>query len=134
MENAKWMPQPRRASPTARPHTNGTDYMEKFYELEWATHLHTEIEMVCMRRGKCDAYIDGSRYELSEGDCLIIFPNRIHDYRNGRNDLADVLIVSPGAVSEYNGIFSKKLPIFPMRMSSRASMSIRFAEGIAQQL
>lgn len=82
-------------------------------DLEWATHLHTEIEMVCMRRGKCDAYIDGSCYELSEGDCLIIFPNRIHDYRNGRDDLADVLIVSPGAVSEYNGIFSKKLPICP---------------------
>ena len=82
-------------------------------DLEWETHLHTEIEMICMRRGKCDAYIDGSRYELSEGDCLIIFPNRIHDFRNGRNDLADVLIVAPGAVSEYNGILSKKLPVCP---------------------
>lgn len=82
-------------------------------DLEWETHLHTEIEMVCMRRGKCDAYIDGSRYELSEGDCLIIFPNRIHDFRNGRNDLADVFILAPGAVSDYNSIFSKKLPICP---------------------
>lgn len=82
-------------------------------ELEWAAHLHNEIEIVCMRKGTCDAYIDGAKYELSEGDCLIVFPNRIHDFRNGCDDIADVLIVSPAAMTEYSGIFLKKLPVSP---------------------
>lgn len=82
-------------------------------ELEWETHLHNEIEIVCMRQGICDAYIDGAKYELTEGDCLIVFPNRIHDFRNGREDMADVLLVSPAAMTEYSGILSKKLPVSP---------------------
>lgn len=81
--------------------------------LEWEMHLHNDIEIVYMRRGTCDASVDGEKYELSPGDCLVVFPNRIHDYRNGIDDLADVLIVDPGTLAEYSGILSKRMPVNP---------------------
>lgn len=81
--------------------------------LEFDAHLHSQTELVYIRQGSCDAYIDGICYSLKTGDCLIIFPNRIHSYRKGNDDIADVLIVSPEQLDEYNLIFQKKLPTSP---------------------
>lgn len=82
-------------------------------ELEWGAHLHSHIEIVHMLRGYCVAYIDGERYELRKGDCMVIFPNRVHNFKKGIDDYADVIIVSPDILSEYKNIFSRKLPESP---------------------
>lgn len=82
-------------------------------KLEWNPHLHNNIEIVHMLDGFCSAYIDGEKYDLTAGDCLIIFPNRVHSFSKGTGDIADVIIVSPNALPDYKNIFTKKLPICP---------------------
>lgn len=94
--------------------------------LEWDMHFHNDIEIVYMRRGSCDAYIDGEKFQLAEGDGLVVFPNRIHDYRNGNNDMADVLIVDPGSLGEYANILSDKLPVIPYIANVRGNISDMF--------
>ncbi len=81
--------------------------------LEFDAHLHSQVELVYMRQGSCDAYIDGICYNLEKGDCLIVFPNRIHSYKKGDDDIADVFIVSAEQLSEYTTVFQKKLPVTP---------------------
>lgn len=82
-------------------------------ELEWGAHLHEHIEIIHMRQGCTEAYIDGERYELTKGDCMIVFPNRIHHFANGSNDLADVIIVASEFLNEFKGIFSNRIPVSP---------------------
>lgn len=82
-------------------------------ELEWGAHLHSDIEIVHMIEGFCESYIDGEKYELKAGDCMIVFPNRVHNFKKGVGDIADVIIVSPEALPEYKNIFAKKLPVCP---------------------
>ena len=81
--------------------------------LEFGAHLHSQAEIMYMRQGKCDAYIDGVCYSLEKGDCLIVFPNRIHSFRKGDEDIADVFIVDTSQLPEYKKIFEKRLPVCP---------------------
>ena len=82
-------------------------------ELEYDAHLHNHIELLYMRRGSIDAYVDGNCHRLNKGDCFIAFPNRVHSYRNGKDDLADVLLISPDELIEFKQIISKQLPSSP---------------------
>ena len=43
-------------------------------------HLHSHIEFTYIKKGKKNVYIDGNKYELNEGDCILMFPNVIHKY------------------------------------------------------
>lgn len=81
--------------------------------LEFDAHLHSHAELMYMREGKCDTYIDGICYTLEKGDCLFIFPNRIHSFKKGDGDIADVFIVDTSQLPEYRKIFEKKVPVCP---------------------
>ena len=48
--------------------------------LEYFAHRHREIELIFMLEGCAKAIINGTTYELSAGNALIVFPNHLHQF------------------------------------------------------
>ncbi|MBR5280021.1 MAG: helix-turn-helix transcriptional regulator [Clostridia bacterium] len=45
-------------------------------------HLHKEIEIVYIKQGSCEAYVNQRKYEMHAGDLMIAYPHQIHYYLN----------------------------------------------------
>ena len=73
-------------------------------------HLHKELEVVYVRKGKYVAYADKKSYLLNEGDTFIAFPNQIHYYSTQQNGEFTVLIFSPDIIYGYSSEISKSIP------------------------
>lgn len=41
-------------------------------------HVHPEIEITVITKGKGAFYIDGKEYSVKQGDCIFVSPNKIH--------------------------------------------------------
>lgn len=58
-------------------------------------HLHKEIEIVYVEKGKMVAFADENVCTVEEGNLYISFPNQIHYYQHGEDCRFRVLIVTP---------------------------------------
>ncbi|MGN0451176.1 MAG: AraC family transcriptional regulator [Acutalibacteraceae bacterium] len=79
-------------------------------ELSSLAHLHKELEVVYVRRGKSVAYADKNSYLLNTGDIFITFPNQVHYYRTVQKGEYIVLIFSPDIIYGYSSEISKSVP------------------------
>ena len=46
--------------------------------LDYLTHIHSDIEMIYVKSGAAVAYYNGKEYKLNTGDFFTVFPNQIH--------------------------------------------------------
>lgn len=44
------------------------------------THMHEDMEILYMRSGTQKIMVDGSEYEVHQGEAAVIFPNSVHKY------------------------------------------------------
>ena len=79
-------------------------------ELSPSAHLHKELEVVYVRRGKSVAYADKNSYLLNAGDMFITFPNQVHYYRTVKRGEYMILIFSPDIIYGYSAEISKSVP------------------------
>lgn len=82
--------------------------------LYYEPHLHNEIEIISLFCGQASATINGKKYNIEEGDFVIIFPNNIHSYSSGKNIDVGKFIFNPEIVSELGCIFDKMQPNSPI--------------------
>lgn len=73
-------------------------------------HLHKELEIIYVRKGKSVAYADKNSYMLNAGDMFITFPNQIHYYRTVQRGEYIVLIFSPDILYGISAEISKSIP------------------------
>lgn len=73
-------------------------------------HLHKELEVIYVRKGKAVAYADKNSYLLNAGDMFITFPNQVHYYRTVQKGEYIVLIFSPDIIYGYSYEISKSVP------------------------
>lgn len=73
-------------------------------------HLHKELEIIYVRKGKAVAYADKNSYLLSAGDMFIAFPNQVHYYRTVSKGEFMVLIFSPDILYDISSKISKSKP------------------------
>ena len=73
-------------------------------------HLHKELEIIYVRKGKAVAYADKNSYLLSAGDMFIAFPNQVHYYRTVSKGEFMVLIFSPDILYDVSSKISKSKP------------------------
>lgn len=57
-------------------------------------HMHKEIEIVYVARGKAVAVADHKRYVLHSGDLFIAFPYQVHYYENSQEGDYKVMVIS----------------------------------------
>ena len=73
-------------------------------------HLHSEIEIIYVIKGNSYAYIDQNKYEINEGDMLIVFPNQIHYYEDYSQGEYFILIFSPDILFDLKSLIYNNLP------------------------
>ena len=73
-------------------------------------HLHKELEIIYVRKGKAVAYADKNSYLLNAGDMFIAFPNQVHYYRSVIRGEFMVLIFSPDILYDVSSKISKSKP------------------------
>ena len=73
-------------------------------------HLHKELEIIYVRKGKAVAYADKNSYLLKPGDMFISFPNQVHYYKTVETGKYALLIFSPDIIYEYASLISKSIP------------------------
>ena len=91
---------------------NKTRLIEYFIDarLSSLVHLHKELEIIYVRKGKFVAYADKNSYMLNEGDMFITFPNQIHYYRTLQSGENIILIFSPDILYGISAEISKSVP------------------------
>ena len=60
--------------------------------MEFPEHLHGHTEILFVRQGRIRVNIMGESRELKEGDCAVIFPQKIHSYHSPGGSLSWLLI------------------------------------------
>lgn len=81
-----------------------------WYYPNYPLHMHKHLEVVYIVEGRMNATVCGKSYELSEGDCLLIYPNQIHSYSSDKK--AGMLLMI--ADMDYIGEFHAELTCYEM--------------------
>lgn len=74
--------------------------------LDFASHVHDEIEIVLMLSGSADLCCDGKTYTLRSGDTAVVFPNRTHGYKNAKNCEAYIAIAKSSVLAPFGNILT----------------------------
>lgn len=82
--------------------------------LSFDPHIHMQAEIAFLLEGSSDCFIDGEKFRLNEGDAVIVYPNKIHSYKDDGKVSGCVLIVEPSDFPELKAIFRKKEPVCPV--------------------
>ena len=78
--------------------------------LGYISHLHYNIELALVRKGKTRVTIDSSVYNVEEGDIIIVFPNQMHRFETLEREKCILLIVNPDILSELTKLFTSGIP------------------------
>lgn len=91
-------------------------------------HIHPQIEMIWVKKGSTTISIDGCDYDISQGECVLIFPHNIHSYNGVGDDVQAVLyIVSPGLCGRFESLLLKKVPRTPVIQKSDMHADAQYA-------
>ncbi len=82
--------------------------------LRCITHLHDQVEMVCVRSGQVEVVIDAKCYLLEAGDVSIAFPNQVHAYNDIAENEADIFIFAPQYTAMFMQVFMQRMPVCPI--------------------
>lgn len=82
--------------------------------LQCLAHLHYYIEIVYVKSGRVQAYIDSEPYLAEEGDLLVVFPNKIHRFIDLTHVEYDLFIINPDIADELSEKLSLEEPENPV--------------------
>lgn len=76
----------------ARYHPDSLNYME---------HFHRSFELLICLEGSVFVTLNTKRYELSEGEIMLILPYQCHSIQTKKHSLLDILIFSPEYIYDF---------------------------------
>lgn len=81
----------------------------------YARHFHNHIEFLFLTSGHYTAIVDEIRYDLNQGDLLLIFPYQIHEYIQTTKDNQELVFsAESGFFSDYTNILQNFIPRSPL--------------------
>lgn len=87
--------------------------------MEFPEHLHGHTEILFVRQGRIRVNIMGESRELKEGDCAVIFPQKIHSYHSPGGSLSWLLIFGSTLAGSYLHSLQEYSPSTPF-LSARS--------------
>jgi AraC-like DNA-binding protein/quercetin dioxygenase-like cupin family protein len=87
---------------------------ESNIDFNFPAHLHNNFEFVTVLEGEIIVTVDKNLYSLKAGDCLLVFPNQVHDFVTPEHSRHFLCIFSPKLVQAYSTMFTEKLPVSNM--------------------
>lgn len=98
--------------------------------LTFPPHLHSHIEMIYVWEGESNVRIDGNDYRITAGDMLLIFPNCVHSFMDGRKGKYFCSIFPCEAVPAHSDILLAKRPQNPFISKNAISDEVKALLGI----
>lgn len=83
-------------------------------KIRFEPHLHYEVEIIALFRGKVALTVGGEDYSMGAGDLLIVFPNTVHSYTSEEGVDVGKFIFSPDTLPEIRDILSSATPRRPI--------------------
>ena len=84
-------------------------------------HVHKELEIVYVKKGRAVCFADNKFYEISDDDLFITFPNQVHYYMNSELGEYHVLIFPVDILYNLKNIFFNNIPVSNMFHVGRES-------------
>lgn len=81
--------------------------------LTFVPHMHTQVELICILKGKLAIKIDQRVQELHTGDIALVAPYRIHSFQSVESNQCLIGIFEAELVPELAQIFKNKIPLDP---------------------
>ena len=83
-------------------------------KIRFEPHLHHEIEIIALFRGRVSLSVGGKDYSMREGDMLIVFPHTVHSYNSEESVDVGKFIFSPEILPELHDVFKSHYPREPI--------------------
>ena len=83
-------------------------------KIRFEPHLHYEVEIIALFRGKVALTVGGKDYTMGGGDLLIVFPNTVHSYTSEEGVDVGKFIFSPDTLPELRDVFGSSSPKYPI--------------------
>ena len=78
-------------------------------------HIHQSIEILYITEGSCEATVDGKSYTLFKNDFIVVFPYRIHAYKDLSEKVRSlVLFSSPDRLTRFGSDWRDAIPETPV--------------------
>ena len=77
-------------------------------------HIHPDMELVFLKKGKSLASADQSTVAVEAGDLFLCFPNQIHFYNDQEPVEPLIFIFSPDLFEDLRNLFHKNIPRIPL--------------------
>ena len=88
-------------------------------------HLHKEVEVVYVLKGRTKAYLDSKEIILEAGDLFFSFPNKVHYYVTEEEENSYLLIFSPEYFPDFSTKMLKNAPVSPVIKKSALPANIK---------
>ena len=82
--------------------------------INFDAHLHSDVEIIYLKRGKGGVHVGSEEYAAEEGDFVVIFPNQIHRYTGSHDNMGKISIAPYAMLHEYNEFLSSNIPVSPI--------------------
>ncbi|MEE1329853.1 MAG: AraC family transcriptional regulator [Acutalibacteraceae bacterium] len=73
-------------------------------------HIHKELELIYVRKGRAVAYADTNSYLLNPGDMFLVFPNQVHYYEIKESGDFAIIIFSSDTVYGLSDVLLNSAP------------------------
>ena len=84
---------------------------ESNIDFNFPAHLHNSFEFITVTEGEMLMTVEKTAYSLKAGDCLLVFPNQVHELVTPRHSSHFLCIFSPKLVQAYSTFSMDRLPV-----------------------
>lgn len=84
--------------------------LESGVDLVFPTHIHNSFEIIIATQGEIEITVANNQYTISNNECVLIFPNQIHEIKAKPHANHAILIFSPHLVKEFCKKTEARLP------------------------
>lgn len=74
---------------------------ESGIDLVFPTHIHNSFEIIVAIQGEIEITISNNKYTISNNECVLVFPNQLHEIKAKPHARHAILIFSPQLVREF---------------------------------
>ncbi len=84
-------------------------HAEKYESIGYKDHLHRNIEVYCVVKGRSHVTINEREYDLTEGQAVVINSMQIHSYKNSEGTIVSFLLIGSNYLQLFNSLYPERI-------------------------
>ena len=106
-------------------------YFSRDDNINFATHIHDDIEIIYVIRGGGTAYCDGKKYILEPDSIFIVFPEQIHSYVDCPDGEYILLVINPSRLLYLEEFIRSRIPVSAL-CAGTPTMETLFSDALKE--